>query len=198
MVRAALDRFGTIDVLINNAAFFLRPVPVARRTFDQIPVAEWDRMMAVNLKSVFLCSRAVVPTMKANRRGKIINISSSTVFIGREGFAHYVTSKAGVIGFTRVMARELGEFGITANVVAPGLTKSEDEIGALGELLARERQSRRGGKEHEREGLEEGGWTRPHAPERSAAATRRPISNLSPASAPAAPQAGPGGGPAHR
>ena len=128
MVRAALDRFGTIDVLINNAAFFLRPVPVARRTFDQIPVAEWDRMMAVNLKSVFLCSRAVVPTMKANRRGKIINVSSSTVFIGREGFAHYVTSKAGVIGFTRVLARELGEFGITANVVAPGLTKSEDEI----------------------------------------------------------------------
>lgn len=128
MIRATLDHFRTIHVLVNNAAFFLRPVPVPRRTFDQIPVAEWDRMMAVNLNGVFLCCRAVVPTMKANRGGKIINISSSTVFIGREGFAHYVTSKAGVIGFTRVLARELGEFGITANAVAPGLTQSEDEI----------------------------------------------------------------------
>lgn len=128
MVRASLDHFRTIHVLINNAAFFLRPVPITRRTFDQIPVAEWDRMMAVNLKGIFLCCRAVVPTMKANRRGKIINISSSTFFIGREGFAHYVTSKAGVIGFTRVLARELGDFRITANAVAPGLTRSEDEI----------------------------------------------------------------------
>ena len=128
MVRTALDRFGAIHVLINNAAFFLRPDPVPRRTFDQIPVAEWDRMMAVNLKGVFLCCRAVVPWMKANRVGKIINISSSTFFIGREGFAHYVTSKAGIIGFTRVLARELGEFGITANAVAPGLTMTEDEV----------------------------------------------------------------------
>lgn len=128
MVRATLDRFGAVHVLINNAAFFLRPVPIPRRTFDQIPVAEWDRMMTVNLKGVFLCCRAVLPSMKASRGGKIINISSSTVFIGREGFAHYVTSKAGIIGFTRVLARELGEFGITANAVAPGLTQSEDEL----------------------------------------------------------------------
>ncbi len=128
MVRTTLDRFGAIHVLINNAAFFLRPDPVPRRTFDQIPVAEWDRMMEVNLKGVFLCCRAVVPSMKANRAGKIINISSSTFFVGRQGFAHYVTSKAGVIGFTRVLARELGEFGITANAVAPGLTRTEDEV----------------------------------------------------------------------
>ena len=128
MVRTTLDRFGAIHVLINNAAFFLRPDPIPRRTFDQIPVAEWDRMMEVNLKGVFLCCRAVVPSMKANRAGKIINISSSTFFVGREGFAHYVTSKAGVIGFTRVLARELGEFGITANAVAPGLTRTEDEV----------------------------------------------------------------------
>jgi len=100
MARATLDRFGAIHVLINNAAFYLRPVPVARATFDQIPLAEWDRMMAVNLRGLFLCSRAAVPSMRANRTGKIINISSSTVFIGRGGFAHYVTSKAGVIGFT--------------------------------------------------------------------------------------------------
>ncbi len=128
MVQSTLKHFGAIHILINNAAFFLRPDPIPRRTFDQIPVAEWDRMMAVNLKGVFLCCRAVVPFMKTNRAGKIINISSSTFFIGREGFAHYVTSKAGIIGFTRVLARELGEFGITANAVAPGLTMTEDEV----------------------------------------------------------------------
>jgi len=128
MVRATLERFGAIHILINNAAFFLRPVPVSRVTFDQISVAEWDRVMAVNLRGVFLCCRAVAPSMKASRAGKIINISSSTVFIGREGFLHYVTSKAGVIGLTRALARELGDFGITVNVVAPGLTQSEDEL----------------------------------------------------------------------
>ncbi len=143
MARSTLARFGAIHVLINNAAFFLRPDPIPRRTFDQIPVAEWDRMMAVNLKGVFLCCRAVVPSMKANRTGKIINISSSTFFIGREGFAHYVTSKAGIIGFTRALARELGEFGITLNAVAPGLTMSEDEVTETGrarhEEVARDR-----------------------------------------------------------
>ena len=128
MARTTLDRFNAIHVLINNAAFFLRPVPLMRATFDQITLAEWDRMMAVNLRGLFLCSRAVVPWMKANRTGKIINISSSTVFVARGGFAHYVTSKAGVIGFTRALARELGEYGITVNAVAPGLTMSEDEL----------------------------------------------------------------------
>jgi 3-oxoacyl-[acyl-carrier protein] reductase len=128
MARKALERFGTIDVLINNAAVYLRPVPVTRLPFEQIPVFEWDRLMAVNLKGLFLCSRAVVPTMKANRSGKIINISSGTIFSGREGLAHYVTSKAGVIGFTRTLARELGEFGICVNALAPGLTMSEDDL----------------------------------------------------------------------
>jgi 3-oxoacyl-[acyl-carrier protein] reductase len=128
MARITIERFGAIHVLVNNAGFYLRPVPVARRSFDEIPVDEWDRMMAVNLRGVFLCARAVVPSMKAKRAGKIINISSGTVFVGRAGLAHYVASKAGVIGFTRVLARELGEFGITANAVAPGLTMSEDEL----------------------------------------------------------------------
>lgn len=128
MAQSALDRYGSIHILVNNAAMFLRPTPMVRVPFEQIPVAEWDRLMAVNLKGIFLSCRAVAPAMKANRSGKIINISSTTVWIGREGMAHYVTSKAGVIGLTRVLARELGEFGISVNAVAPGLTLSEDEL----------------------------------------------------------------------
>ncbi len=127
MVRSTLERFGAIHILVNNAAVYLHPVPLVHLPFDQLPLVEWDRVMAVNLKGLFLCCRAVLPAMKANRTGKIINISSGTVFNGTEGMAPYVTSKAGVIGFTRVLARELGEFGITANALAPGLTLSEED-----------------------------------------------------------------------
>ena len=94
----------------------------------QIPVEEWDRLMAVNLRGIFLCCRAIVPYMKQQRRGKIINISSGTVFYGAPLVAHYVTSKAGVIGLTRSLARELGEYNINVNAVAPGLTLSLDEV----------------------------------------------------------------------
>jgi 3-oxoacyl-[acyl-carrier protein] reductase len=94
----------------------------------QIPVEEWDRLMAVNLRGIFLCCRAVVPYMKQQQRGKIINISSGTVFYGAPLVAHYVTSKAGVIGLTRSLARELGEYNINVNAVAPGLTLSLDEV----------------------------------------------------------------------
>jgi len=135
MVRATLERFGAIHILINNAAFFLRPVPVSRVTFDQISVAEWDRVMAVNLRGVFLCCRAVAPSMKASRAGKIINISSSTVFIGREGFLHYVTSKAGVIGLTKTLARELGRNGVTVNCVAPGMIHTAMTTGLPAQVL---------------------------------------------------------------
>ena len=99
-----------------------------RLPFENISVDEWDRVMAVNLRGVFLSTRAVVGQMKAQRRGKIVNISSTTALKGSPFFAHYVTSKAGVIGFTRVLARELGEYNINVNVVAPGQTASlEDE-----------------------------------------------------------------------
>jgi 3-oxoacyl-[acyl-carrier protein] reductase len=127
MADAVANRFGRIDGLINNAAMFQRP-GVSRGPFEEIAVEEWDRVMAVNLRGVFLCSKAVVPHMKRQGRGKIINISSSTVHMGTSNFAHYVTSKAGVIGFTRVLARELGEHGINVNAVAPGQTLSLDEI----------------------------------------------------------------------
>lgn len=127
MARAAVDRFGRIDGLINNAAMFQRPA-VSRGPFEEISVKEWDSVMAVNLRGVYLSARAVVGYMKEQRAGKIINISSGTVYHGAPHFAHYVTSKAGVIAFTRVLARELGEYGINVNAVAPGGTLSLDDI----------------------------------------------------------------------
>src|SRR5581483_4683014 len=125
MATAVLERWGRIDALVNNAGMYQRPA-VTRGPFEEIPIDEWDRVMAVNLRGVFLCARAVVPSMKRQRRGKIVNISSSTVFSGTPRFAHYVTSKAGVIGLTRVLAKELGEWNITVNAIAPGLTESMD------------------------------------------------------------------------
>ncbi len=126
MARATVDRFGRIDGLINNAAVCQRPA-MSRVPFEEIPVDDWDRLMAVNLRGLFLCCRAVVPHMKQQGSGKIVNISSGTVFAGSALRAHYVTSKAGVIGFTRSLARELGEYNINVNAVAPGLTMSLDE-----------------------------------------------------------------------
>jgi 3-oxoacyl-[acyl-carrier protein] reductase len=125
MAQAALDRFGAIDVLINNASL-MSVLP--RRSWLDIPVDEWDRVMAVNLRGMFLSCRAVFPSMKARGRGKIVNISSSRVWEGTPNRLHYTTSKAGVIGFTRALAREIGGFGITVNAVTPGLTSSETQV----------------------------------------------------------------------
>src|SRR3954451_11669740 len=125
MAAAALDRFGAIDVLVNNASLMS---VLARRSWLEIPVEEWDRVMAVNLRGMFLSCRAVFPAMKAQGRGKIVNISSSRFFEGTPNRLHYTTSKAGVIGFTRALAREVGEFGITVNAVAPGITLSDTQV----------------------------------------------------------------------
>jgi 3-oxoacyl-[acyl-carrier protein] reductase len=125
MAQTVLDRFGTIDVLINNASL-MSVLP--RRSWLEIPVEEWDRVMAVNLRGMFLCCRAVYPAMKAQARGKIVNISSSRVWEGAPNRLHYTTSKAGVIGFTRALAREVGEFGITVNALTPGMTQSETQV----------------------------------------------------------------------
>jgi NAD(P)-dependent dehydrogenase (short-subunit alcohol dehydrogenase family) len=119
----ALARFGRIDVLVNNAALY---GPLQRRPFMEIPVEEWDRVMAVNLRGLFLCARAVFPAMKAQGKGKIVNIASSTFFKGVPDYIHYTTSKGGVVGFTRSLARELGEAGIRVNAIAPGFTLSGD------------------------------------------------------------------------
>lgn len=117
MVESMLAAFGRIDVLMNNAALF---ADLVRKPFWEIPVAEWDRLMAVNLRGPFLGMKAVVPAMRAQEGGCIINISSNTVLLGRDGFLHYVSSKSAIIGMTRSAARELGPFGIRVNCIMPG------------------------------------------------------------------------------
>lgn len=122
MARRTHERFGRIDILLNNAALY-RDIVI--KPFEEITSSEWDRVMAVNLRGLFLCSKAVIPYMKKQRAGKIINISSSTVLYGLPGMLHYVTSKAGVIGFSRALAREVGRHGITVNSISPGLVWNE-------------------------------------------------------------------------
>jgi 3-oxoacyl-[acyl-carrier protein] reductase len=122
---AAIERFGRIDALINNASL-MSSLP--RRSWLEIPAEEWDRVMAVDLRGLFLCCRAVAPHMKKQGKGKIINITSTRVFEGTPNRLHYTTAKAGVIGFTRALAREVGPDNIAVNVIAPGLTLSETQI----------------------------------------------------------------------
>jgi 3-oxoacyl-[acyl-carrier protein] reductase len=125
MARRTAERYGRIDILVNNAAIFAT-VPMSRAPFDQIEPAEWDRMMAVNLRGTWLACRAVVPQMRKQRYGKIINISSGTALKGSASRIHYVTSKAGIIGFTRTLAMEVGRDNICVNCIAPGSTLSEE------------------------------------------------------------------------
>jgi 3-oxoacyl-[acyl-carrier protein] reductase len=124
MVARTLDTFGKVDVLVNNAAIFAS-VSFSRGPHDQIGVEEWDRMFAVNVRGVWLCCKAVIPHMRAQGYGKIVNISSGTAWKGSPNMLHYVTSKAAVAGMTRALAREVGTQGICVNSVAPGYTESE-------------------------------------------------------------------------
>jgi 3-oxoacyl-[acyl-carrier protein] reductase len=141
MAAKALDAYGAIDILVNNAGMYSS---ITKRPFTEIPLDEWDRCMAVNVKGVFLCCRAVHPQMKRQRGGKIINISSGTVLGGTPMFLHYVTSKAGVIGFTRSLAREVGGDGINVNAITPGLTIADENQKKMlsEEYLAPRRQAR--------------------------------------------------------
>jgi 3-oxoacyl-[acyl-carrier protein] reductase len=125
MAERTIAAFGRIDVLVNNAAIFAT-VPMSRAPFDRIDPSEWDRMMAVNLRGTWLASCAVIPQMRKQGYGKIINISSGTALKGSASRIHYVTSKAGILGFTRSLAQEVGPDNICVNCVAPGSTLSEE------------------------------------------------------------------------
>jgi NAD(P)-dependent dehydrogenase (short-subunit alcohol dehydrogenase family) len=122
MAKKTLDAFGRIDILINNAAIY---GTIVRKKFEEITVEEWDKLYSVNVKGIFLCVKAVAPTMKSQQSGKIVNATSSTFFKGNEDFLHYVSSKGAVVAMTRSLARELGEYNINVNAIAPGQTLSE-------------------------------------------------------------------------
>ncbi len=126
MAAAVRTALGPVDILVNNAALY---AGLGRKRFDAIPVAEWRRLIDVNVTGSYLCARAVLPHMLERRWGRIVNVSSSTVPLGRPGFTHYVTSKAAILGMTRAMAREIGGENITVNAVMPGLTETEGSAG---------------------------------------------------------------------
>lgn len=144
MAQAALERFGRIDALVNNAAIF---TSIVKKPFDELSVAEWDRMFAVNVRGTWLCCKAVAPTMKAQRSGKLVNVSSMTVPSGIPLFLHYVASKAAIVGLTRALARELGEWNIAVNTVSPDYVPHDPEYesrqAGTAEAIAAQRSFRR-------------------------------------------------------
>ncbi len=121
-VQAAVDAFGRIDILVNNAAI---SGAIQLKSLIDISSEEWDRVMTVNARGTFECTKAVAPLMKANGYGKIINLASGTAIKGSPGLPHYVASKGAIISLTRASAREFGVDGIRVNALAPGLTMSD-------------------------------------------------------------------------
>jgi len=122
MVAATMERCGGLDVLVNNAGLY---ASLEMRPFDAIPLDEWRQVMDVNVASMFLTCRAVVPVMRERGGGSIVNISSGTPFRGVPFLLHYVTSKGAIVAFTRALAKELGKDGVRVNCVAPGFTMSD-------------------------------------------------------------------------
>jgi NAD(P)-dependent dehydrogenase (short-subunit alcohol dehydrogenase family) len=122
LAATAREVLGGLDALVNNAAIV---EGLARRPFDDIDDAEWDRVLQVNVKGSWLCAKAVVPLMREVGRGSIVNMASEVAFSGSPGLAHYATSKAAIVGLTRVLARELGPSQIRVNALAPGFIPTE-------------------------------------------------------------------------
>jgi len=133
MAAAAVDAFGGIDILVNNAALY---GSLTFAPFDQLDEAEWDAAMNVNVKGIWQCCKAVLPSMKTRDNGSIINISSLAATYGMPNGLHYTASKAAVIGLTRGLAREVGRFGIRVNTVAPNVVNTE----ATGEVFGDKRE----------------------------------------------------------
>jgi 3-oxoacyl-[acyl-carrier protein] reductase len=119
MAEETVKEFGRIDILVNNAGYYYG---MGRKPFYEISSEEWDKAMLVNAKGTWLCCKAVFPYMKQQGKGKIVNLSSETVFSPTKTMIHYVASKAAIIGITRVLAGELGQYSICVNAVAPGFT----------------------------------------------------------------------------
>jgi 3-oxoacyl-[acyl-carrier protein] reductase len=132
MVDAAVDEFGRVDVLVNNAAMYGN---LHLGKFDAIDEGEWDACMAVNVKGLWQCCKAAVPAMRKQGGGSIINISSLAALYGMPSFVHYATSKGAVIGFTRALARELGRDNIRVNAIAPAMVHTPGTNEAIGDKL---------------------------------------------------------------
>jgi NAD(P)-dependent dehydrogenase (short-subunit alcohol dehydrogenase family) len=128
-VAAVVSEYARVDVLVNNAGIYPY-IP-----FEELTFAEWRRVLATNLDATFLCSHAVAPHMRQRGYGRIVNLSSDTVMLGLPGLSAYIAAKAGVIGFTRTLANELGPAGVTVNAVLPGLVASETVLRDLEHLF---------------------------------------------------------------
>lgn len=117
MARATLERFGRIDGLINNAAYFRE---VKLTPFEELDPAQWDRIFAVNVKGVWQCCKAVMPAMRQQQSGAIVNIASVVAVAGQPGYLHYVATKGAVLSMTKGLAKECGAHNVRVNVIAPG------------------------------------------------------------------------------
>jgi len=124
MIDVVEGEYGRIDILINNAGIFST---LEMRPFEQIPLDEWEQVLRVNLTGPFLCTRAVLPAMRRAKWGRIINVASGAVRLGRPNYLHYIAAKAALAGMSLSMARELGPDGITVNAILPGATFTEIE-----------------------------------------------------------------------
>lgn len=129
LAEKAMAEFGKIDILINNAAVFAEE---GFKPWNAWTNEEWDRIFAVNVKGMWLCCKAVIPYMSAQRKGKIINISSGTVLLGSPLLLHYAATKGAIVSFTRSLASELGDSNICVNAIAPGFTMSEGVLNMPG------------------------------------------------------------------
>jgi NAD(P)-dependent dehydrogenase (short-subunit alcohol dehydrogenase family) len=124
-VEATVAAFGGLHILVNNAALF---AGLRHTAFEEIESEAWDRLMRVNVRGTFECTRAAAAVMRRQGQGKVINLASGQAFKGTPGMLHYVASKGAVVAMTRGMARELGDAGINVNCISPGLTRSESTL----------------------------------------------------------------------